>query len=148
MSAFVIREASDQDVGGLAHLVVELGYEASPAAMRRRLQALADPGRAATFVADLGGSVAGFVGVRLERSYEYDDPHVRITALAVASDHRGQRIGTALLERAEAWAREHGASLVFLTSGQQRVEAHAFYDAHGWKRTGYRFWKRVEAEHT
>jgi GNAT superfamily N-acetyltransferase len=148
VTAFVIREARDQDAEDLARLVAELGYDASPEAMRRRLRALTDAGRAATFVADLGGSVSGFVGLRLERSYESDDPHARITGLAVDSDHRGQGIGTALLERAEGWARTHGASLIFLTSGLQRVEAHAFYDARGWKHTGYRFAKRVNAEHT
>jgi GNAT superfamily N-acetyltransferase len=146
VTAFVIREATDEDAGELARLVIGLGYDASPEAMRHRLEKVRNAGHAATFVVELGGAAVGFVGLRLERSYEYDDPHVRITGLAVDHDQRGRGIGTALLERAEAWAREHGAALIFLTSGQHRSEAHEFYESRGWKRTGYRFAKRLEGD--
>jgi GNAT superfamily N-acetyltransferase len=142
------READPGDAADLARLVRELGYEATTETMRGRLEAIAEAGRAATFVAESGGVVVGFVGLRLERSYEYDDPHVRVTALAVDEGHRHEGIGGVLLERAEAWARERGALLMFLTSGAQRTEAHAFYESHGWTRTGYRFARWLDREPT
>jgi GNAT superfamily N-acetyltransferase len=52
-------------------------------------------------------------------------------------------IGRRLMERIEAWLRDHGATRLTLTSGKQRTEAHRFYRRLGYEETGLRFVKRL-----
>jgi ribosomal protein S18 acetylase RimI-like enzyme len=54
---------------------------------------------------------------------------------------RGQGVGSALVARAEAWAAEHGALRISLTSALHRESAHAFYKARDYEHTGVRLTK-------
>ena len=60
---------------------------------------------------------------------------------------RRQRVGQALLERAEAWAREQGYQEVRLRSSLHRADAHQFYQAVGYAltKTGHTFQKALDA---
>ena len=50
-----------------------------------------------------------------------------IESVRVASDHRGQNVGTAIMKEAIRLAREGGCALVQLTSDTRRSRAHLFY---------------------
>jgi GNAT superfamily N-acetyltransferase len=50
-----------------------------------------------------------------------------IEAVRVASDKRGQGIGTAMMKHAIELARARGAKMVQLTSDTRRTDAHRFY---------------------
>jgi len=50
----------------------------------------------------------------------------------LASTVRGSGLGTALLEWAHDYGREHGATLAQLTSDKSRVDAHRFYNTLGY----------------
>ena len=58
-----------------------------------------------------------------------------IEAVRVASDMRGQNIGTAIMKKAIAEAREGGAKLVQLTSDKRRARAHLFYRRLGFEQS-------------
>jgi GNAT superfamily N-acetyltransferase len=56
----------------------------------------------------------------------------QVESVRVAADVRGRRVGEALMRWIEAYAREHGASLLQLTTDKRRDGAHRFY-----RRLGY-----------
>jgi ribosomal protein S18 acetylase RimI-like enzyme len=58
-----------------------------------------------------------------------------IESVRVVSDLRGQNIGTALMRRAVAEARDAGCGLVQLTSDKRRTRAHLFYRRLGFEQS-------------
>jgi GNAT superfamily N-acetyltransferase len=64
-----------------------------------------------------------------------------VIALVVGKQHRGRGIGARLLDALEAEASSRGCLAVTLTSGNDRHEAHAFYERRGYEATGKRFAK-------
>ncbi len=56
-----------------------------------------------------------------------------IEAVRVAADHRGQRIGEAMVQWAIDHCREAGCGLVQLTTDKRRTDAHRFYDRLGFE---------------
>lgn len=85
-----------------------------------------DSSHARLFVAEVDGEVVGFVEPQVYEAV-YFPPLVNILGLAVRESHRGMGIGKALMEAAENWAKEIGATGVRLNSGADRTNAHAFY---------------------
>jgi hypothetical protein len=61
MCPAVIREAASGDAEAMAALMGELGYPVTPDVLWSRIERMASPLHA-TFVADVDGSIAGFVG--------------------------------------------------------------------------------------
>lgn len=141
----VLRAADALDAAALARLTEQLGYATSPTQMARRLVSLdADPARL-TLVAVADGLLVGYVGVWVGQGYEADAPHARIMALVVDVAWRRRGIGARLLAAAEAWSRERGAAVIVLNSGEQRSEAHPFYERLGYANTGRRYRKDLAA---
>ena len=54
----------------------------------------------------------------------------------VAEDARGRGLGRALLDRALAWAREHGYRYVHLDTTDAMVAARALYESAGFRAVG------------
>lgn len=133
VEAHMVREVRVEDTEAVARLTTELGYERSSAEIRRWIEGLGlVRERQAAFVACLDGAVAGWIEVSLERRLQSAD-FALIGGLVVSSGHRGRGIGTRLCERAEAWAWEHGASKVRVTSRSTRADAHRFYLREGFE---------------
>lgn len=137
----MIRRATLEDAAGIAPLLGELGYPSTPAQAEARLAAL--PANELVFVAELDGAVAGLAGLRVEPLLELDDPWGRLTALVVGSRWRGRGVGESLVRAVEEEARARGCAGIVLSSGHQRVDAHAFYERLGYEHTGRRFSKRL-----
>lgn len=139
-----VRRARLEDAGSLAELSRQLGYPAAPAAIRRRLQALATSPEHAVYVAELQGAVAGWVHVFIHRVLE-SDWRAEIGGLVVAERFRGGGVGRRLLERAERWARGRRLKAVYLRSNVIRKDAHAFYQKRGYQiiKTQYAFVKNL-----
>ncbi|RNF34230.1 GNAT family N-acetyltransferase [Paracoccus methylarcula] len=55
----------------------------------------------------------------------------QIEGVRVATSHRGQKIGEALIEDAESRARAAGCGLMQFTTNKSRDKAHRFYDRMG-----------------
>jgi ribosomal protein S18 acetylase RimI-like enzyme len=59
-----------------------------------------------------------------------------LSTLAVAPAAQGQRVGRQLLAAAEAYARQHGCTRVLMSVLSARPELLAWYERHGYQRTG------------
>ncbi len=127
-----IREARPQDYARIAELAGQLGYPSSPDEIANRLDGMQHSGDHAVFVAQLGGEIAGWLGVLVYRVVEAD-ARAEISGLVVDERYRSQGIGPHLLARAERWAREKGCRAIGLRSNIIRQRAHAFYERHGYK---------------
>jgi ribosomal protein S18 acetylase RimI-like enzyme len=83
------------------------------------------------FLADAGGEIMGYVAVLVQVSYEnLDEPpgeHAHVADLFVHASFRGRGIGRALLARAEAHARAHGASELTIGVLANNVPARELY---------------------
>jgi ribosomal protein S18 acetylase RimI-like enzyme len=88
----------------------EGGWRARQEAAIRRT--LADASMA-TWVAESGAAVVGFVSSRLA-----EDPEIgEIFMLAVDPDHQAQGVGTRLTQTATDWLRQSGARVAFIEPG-------------------------------
>jgi len=89
------------------------------------------------FVAVSDGVVVGLVAVLAAEPFtELDDPpgtYGLVTDLAVLATHRGRGIGTALLERAEAFARGKGATELRIGVLAANVVARRLYADRGFR---------------
>ena len=139
-----VREANTGDIDALASLMTELGYPVSGATLALRLRKM--PPSHCTFIAELDGVVAGFVGCSALEIYESDSPVGWIMALSVAKRFWRRGVGRALLARVEQWCAENGISDIRVHSGEHRTDAHAFYEACGFEHTGRRFKKVVRLD--
>ena len=137
----VINTASVDDSEGVARLVSELGYPTSPRQMRQRLAAIVRDEDYQTLIARDNGIIVGFVGTRLGHLYEDDGRYGQIMALAVALPQQRRGIGRMLMRAAESSLLDRGARVLVVTSGNQRADAHAFYESCGYTFTGRRYRK-------
>jgi RimJ/RimL family protein N-acetyltransferase len=82
------------------------------------------------FVAETGGKVIGFIGLRLA-------PYgVASIAMAILSGFRGEGIGTRLVERGIAWAKDAGAHKLALEVWPHNEAAIALYKKVGFTEEG------------
>ncbi len=130
-TGFAIRAAGEGDAERIATLSEQLGYPTDAEAMLKRLRAIGRRPDHGVFVAEAEGNVVGWVHVYAVAALE-SPAHAEIGGLVVDEAHRGRGIGRALMERAEAWARDMGLGAVRLRSNVIRAEAHAFYERIGY----------------
>lgn len=89
---------------------------------------LADDANRRHFVAIADGGVVASVSLKAL------GPHtLQLKQMAVAPDRRRERIGTRLLDFAEAWARREGYGTIILNA---RIGAEGFYARHGYALEG------------
>lgn len=62
----------------------------------------------------------------------FDGSSVEIKRMYVRKEHRGQKIGAALLQELERWAKEEGYSATVLETGTKQVEAIRLYQGSGY----------------
>jgi ribosomal protein S18 acetylase RimI-like enzyme len=111
--------------------------------MRQRLAAIVRDQDYETLVARDNGVVVGFVGTRVGHLYEDDEQYGQIMVLAVAVQRQRRGIGRMLMRAAESSLVDRGARVLVVTSGNQRADAHAFYESCGYTFTGRRYKKSV-----
>ena len=139
-----IRCARTYDAASIAALCGELGYPSTRQQVVARLAAI-ESAAAKIFVAENGGGdVVAWLHVSLCAQLTGDD-EAEILGLVVAANARGVGIGRALVERALAWAREHGCTRLRVRSRAERERAHRFYEREGfeWVKTQRMFARRI-----
>jgi GNAT superfamily N-acetyltransferase len=138
----VIRQVVEKDAPSLLPLIEQLGYKISEQNLLENIKLHLTPDYS-LFVAEAQGKLIGFISIHI---YHY--PHLReslsrITALCIDEEHRSFGVGVKLLVYAEEYIKSQGCSLVELTSGIQREDAHRFYERHGYEERRKRFNKNI-----
>ena len=135
MKKVKIRQATTSDIPAMNELFrKDLGYAECRLEIVEKQFAGLDNSREAVFVAEAEDDSSHIAGVIHVEKYNvlYFPTMANILGIAVSADFRRQGIGSALLKRAEEWAREIGASSMRLNSGESRKQAHEFYRALGY----------------
>lgn len=127
---FSIRPAGPDDVETLRVLVAEMGYQVGSEQLHARLQEL--PEGHANYIAESGSDGIGWIHVLISHSLIVG-PRAEIAGLAVAQSAQGQGVGSALLSAIEEWTAQRGVGTIYLRSGAERGEAHAFYLSRGYQ---------------
>ena len=134
----IVRPAAQDDAVAIAALLGELGYptevERVAARIERALQTNAD----AVLVVTRREAVCACASMHLLPLFHRDGFLARITSFVVTRSEQRRGVGSALHAACEAFAREHGAERLEVTSGDRRVDAHAFYEHAGYEREGVR----------
>ena len=139
----IVRLATPADASTIVALMAELGYPDSPAAIEARVARTQSGG--AVLLAEQDGRVAAVASVHLIPLFHCDRFLARITSFVVTAGLRGRGVGSTLLQASESWSREHGAERIEITSGDERDDAHGFYERRGFARQGQRFSKWLSA---
>src|SRR3954465_3368721 len=141
MRSLRIRAATTDDAVALGSLLGQLGYPTDSGEIPARLEKLyARPGTAG-LVAEQDGEIVRAPTVHILPPLHTSDPTAWLTAVVVEEKARGQGIGAVLVEKAEAWAKDHGARRISLTSALHRTRAHKFYKDLSYEHTGVRLAK-------
>ena len=140
-----IREAKLTDAPELAALMCELGYKTTRSEMRQRVKSILNDARYGTLVAEVGNEVCGMIGTMTHMSHEHNDLSGKIIALVVSKKQRRSGMGRALIAAAEKDFASRNITRVTLTTRFAREEAHRFYEALGYSKTGFRFAKTLRA---
>ena len=138
-----IRAAKLSDAPELAALMCELGYETASDEMRVRLKSILPNACYSTFVAKIGKELCGMIGTLTHTSHEHNDLSGKIVALVVSKEQRRGGVGRALIAAAEKDFTRRNVTRLTLTTRFERHEAHRFYEALGYSRTGFRFAKNL-----
>ncbi len=85
----------------------------------------------AMFVAELDGKPAGCAYLVTLVDYFSERPHAHLSVLAVSAEAEGKGVGSALLDRSEAWARERGSDRLTLNALVTNSRARGIYERRG-----------------
>jgi GNAT superfamily N-acetyltransferase len=86
----------------------------------------------ALFVAEVDGRQAGCAYLVTLVDYFNQRPHAHLSVLAVAAEAEGKGVGSALLDRSEAWARERGSDRLTLSALVTNSRARGIYEKRGY----------------
>ncbi|MBL8922413.1 MAG: GNAT family N-acetyltransferase [Myxococcaceae bacterium] len=147
MSAVTIREATSADDEAIGELLVQAFVEQYARKMpevqvtERRTRELRDVASkraiAKVWVAEDGGQVVGTVAVwpvGADGSEAWLPEACDLRHLAVAASARGQSVSSRLLDAAEGWVRQSGATRVVLHVRRGAKGVRALYEARGYVR--------------
>jgi GNAT superfamily N-acetyltransferase len=140
---FSIRVARIKDIPDITRLNAQLGYpEISEIILRRFRRLRKDRRNHRVFVVVTGAAgslsdrsrnpVIGWVHIFIDRLLTVG-PRAEIGGLVVDAAWRGRGVGSALVCRAEEWARERGISPLVIRTNVIRTGAHTFYDKSGYQ---------------
>jgi RimJ/RimL family protein N-acetyltransferase len=142
-----VRRAEPGDAAELVELARAVGSEnegwlitigdwRSAADERRYLRSLRRYPHAAVFVAETDKRIVGRLSVA--RDPHPASAHVADVGVMIAREHRRRGFGRALMQAAEAWAREAGVRKLELHVFPYNEPAIALYESLGYRREGLR----------
>ena len=138
-----LRSASLMDADDVAVLLPALGYPCERDDASDRIHAIIANDRQALVLARHDGAVCGLIALDFMYYLPLGTTTCRITAMVVTPEAQGRGLGKLLLREAERRARSGGAARLEITSGSQRIDAHAFYRACGYSDGTVRFVKHL-----
>lgn len=133
--ALRVRVIGLEDAAAVAELSVQLGYEATAAAIEERIATLLlNAENQVALVACVGGDVVGWIEASVVRHLQ-SEPQALIGGLVVKDGVRGLGVGKRLCAEVEAWTKNKGLTVVRVTSRSTREGAHRFYLREGYTQT-------------
>jgi GNAT superfamily N-acetyltransferase len=121
------------DVSRCLGLLAQLGYELEHREAERRFLAITGFPDHSLLVAETGEQIVGLLHVYARPALD-KPPEAVVQAVVVDRAFRSGGIGKRFMAAAERWAAERGYHSVSLSSNIVRAEAHAFYEAIGYRR--------------
>ncbi|MEX0566100.1 aminoalkylphosphonate N-acetyltransferase [Raoultella terrigena] len=94
-------------------------------------------------LAEVDGETVGLIGLQLQFPLNFNAWIGEVQELVVLPQMRGLQVGQALLAWAEQEARSRGATMIELSSGKARSDAHRFYLREGYAQSHLRFKKAL-----
>ena len=85
----------------------------------------------ALFIAELDGTPAGCAFLVTLVDYFNERPHAHLSVLAVAAGAEGKGVGSALLDRSVAWAKERQSDRLTLSALVTNARARSLYERKG-----------------
>jgi N-acetylglutamate synthase-like GNAT family acetyltransferase len=138
-----MRKAEKKDIPQLIELMRQLGYQTTQEALEKNLACYGE----AVLVKEKEGKVIACLAFHILPQFHSRESHMRIVSLIVDEKHRGQGIGSEMLQKVEEMATAKGCTAIELTSASHRIPsgAHAFYHDLGYKSDGEKvyFLKRL-----
>jgi len=83
--------------------------------------------------------ILGFLAGTICENYLYSGRYLYVSTLVVDKMHRGQHIGTLLLDTVIGEAKERGCRAVDLDSSFFRTASHEFYEHYGFRKRAFNF---------
>lgn len=125
----------------------QLGYEAGPQLIEKKLAAFTDSANDAVFLAMCGEDsqhVAGCLSAHMLELFHVYGKLGRITSLVVEANMRRAGVGKALIAHSTNYFRDGGCIRIEVNSGDHRPAAHAFYQSVGFIQDERRFIMRID----
>lgn len=145
MKTVSIRDAVLADAEAIAALLAALGYPATSEEARSHIERFSvDPASRIQVAIAEGDEVVGLVATHLVPRLNRELYVCRVTELVVDPSSRRSGIGRTLIAAAEDEARDRETTLMDLTSGDWRGEAHSFYPDAGFERVGVGYRRRLD----
>ena len=127
----MIRMAKTTDAEEIARLSAQLGYSTAMEQIKSLIDRFICGKDAAIFVYEMPENhLAGWVHVFGKHLLQAE--YAEIGGLVVDKIFRRQGIGLQLMKKSEEWARENDYHEIKLRSGDERKEAHKFYEQIGY----------------
>lgn len=142
MGDIIIRSANIEDAGQLSVMYRKMydilfsygmPYRLNEETIEEVLKLLLKARTSKYFVAESDGELVGFVAVdvvRMDRKLSYDQNNImgHIKDIYVSASASRTGIGTQLLNQAEDWARDNGATIIECNVIENNMPAHRFWN--------------------
>ena len=83
------------------------------------------------YIAELDGRAAGCAYLVTLVDYFNERPHAHLSVLAVTGEAEGKGVGTALIDKSVAWAKDRGSDRLTLSALVTNSRARALYERKG-----------------
>ncbi|MEG1256753.1 GNAT family N-acetyltransferase [Clostridium sp.] len=131
MKNMLIREIELRDFKHIYLLNKELGYEYELENVSGRIKHILENTKDIILVAEYNDEVIGYIHGTPYESLRFDSL-INLLGFVVKERYRNNGVGNILIESLESQIKKKGFSGIRLLSGYNRVNAHRFYENHGY----------------
>lgn len=146
MSRLTFRNATRNDIATILTLVVggnapgrsivDDANDADAPEYQRAWDAIEQDPNSSYVIAEISGEAVGCMQINILHGLaRRGKARMQLEGVHIRADHRGQGLGSEMIQWAIEKARQNGAGIVQLTSSKMRPEAHKFYENLGFEKT-------------